>query len=303
MGQFLWRLAGRLVLVPTSALVGSVVMFSALHFLPGDPVARESHQSPLQYEQGMHRLGLDLPLPVQYIRLMARIVNGDLARTLQPEAALSGKIGFLAAVIAVSVGVWIGMTSARKANSWTDRILVSLALAVYSVPNFVWAFLMVFVGVTVLFNLTEGLVFYDPNPCCQGLQILMPAFALGLPFAGYVARHTRTSILEELRRDYATTARAKGLDVDQVIKVHVLRNAALIVLTIVGPVATALITGSLVIEQAFAVPGLGHELISSILSRNYSTAVGVFVYYVLLIGIANLIVDLLYPLLDPRISL
>ena len=299
----MWRLAGRLVLVPTSALVGSVVMFSALHFLPGDPVARESHQSPLQYEQGMHRLGLDLPLPVQYIRLMARIVNGDLARTLQPEAALSGKIGFLAAVIAVSVGVWIGMTSARKANSWTDRILVSLALAVYSVPNFVWAFLMVFVGVTVLFNLTEGLVFYDPNPCCQGLQILMPAFALGLPFAGYVARHTRTSILEELRRDYATTARAKGLDVDQVIKVHVLRNAALIVLTIVGPVATALITGSLVIEQAFAVPGLGHELISSILSRNYSTAVGVFVYYVLLIGIANLIVDLLYPLLDPRISL
>ena len=299
----MWRLAGRLVLVPTSALVGSVVMFSALHFLPGDPVARESHQSPLQYEQGMHRLGLDLPLPVQYIRLMARIVNGDLARTLQPEAALSGKIGFLAAVIAVSVGVWIGMTSARKANSWTDRILVSLALAVYSVPNFVWAFLMVFVGVTVLFNLTEGLVFYDPNPCCQGLQILMPAFALGLPFAGYVARHTRTSILEELRRDYATTARAKGLDEEQVIKVHVLRNAALIVLTIVGPVATALITGSLVIEQAFAVPGLGHELISSILSRNYSTAVGVFVYYVLLIGIANLIVDLLYPLLDPRISL
>ena len=299
----MWRLAGRLVLVPTSALVGSVVMFSALHFLPGDPVARESHQSPLQYEQGMHRLGLDLPLPVQYIRLMARIVNGDLARTLQPEAALSGKIGFLAAVIAVSVGVWIGMTSARKANSWTDRILVSLALAVYSVPNFVWAFLMVFVGVTVLFNLTQGLVFYDPNPCCQGLQILMPAFALGLPFAGYVARHTRTSILEELRRDYATTARAKGLDEDQVIKVHVLRNAALIVLTIVGPVATALITGSLVIEQAFAVPGLGHDLISSILSRNYSTAVGVFVYYVLLIGIANLIVDLLYPLLDPRISL
>jgi len=302
-GQFLWRLAGRLVLVPTSALVGSVVMFSALHFLPGDPVARESHQSPLQYEQGMHRLALDLPLPVQYIRLMARIVNGDLARTLQPEAALSGKIGFLAAVIAVSMGVWIGMTSARKANSWTDRILVSLALAVYSVPNFVWAFLMVFVGVTVLFNLTQGLVFYDPNPCCQGLQILMPAFALGLPFAGYVARHTRTSILEELRRDYATTARAKGLDEDQVIKVHVLRNAALIVLTIVGPVATALITGSLVIEQAFAVPGLGHDLISSILSRNYSTAVGVFVYYVLLIGIANLIVDLLYPLLDPRISL
>jgi oligopeptide transport system permease protein len=234
---------------------------------------------------------------------MARIVNGDLARTLQPEAALSGKIGFLSAVIAIGVGVFIGMTSARAANTATDRILVSLALAVYSVPNFVWAFFMVFVGITVLYNLTGGLIFYDPNPCCQGLQILMPASALGIPFAGYVARHTRTSILEEMHRDYVTTARAKGLDDEQVVKVHVLRNAALIVLTIVGPVVTALITGSLVIEQAFAVPGLGHELIQSILSRNYATAVGVFVYYVLLIGIANLIVDLLYPLLDPRLSL
>ncbi len=195
------------------------------------------------------------------------------------------------------------MTSARKANSATDRILISLALAVYSVPNFVWAFLLVFFGVTVLFNLTGGLIFYDPNPCCQGAQILMPAFALGAPFAGYVARHTRGSILEELRRDYATTARAKGLAEEQVIQVHVLRNAAIIVLTIVGPVVTALITGSMVIEQFFAVPGLGHELIQSILSRNYTTAVGVFFYYVLLIGIANLIVDLLYPLLDPRVSL
>jgi ABC-type dipeptide/oligopeptide/nickel transport system permease component len=302
-GLFLWRLAGRLVLVPTSALIGSVVIFSALHSLPGDPVARESHQTPLQYEQAMHRLGLDLPLPVQYVRLMARIANGDLARILQPEAALSGKIGFLAAVIAIGLGVGIGLTSARKANTATDRILISLALAAYSVPNFVWAFLMVFVGVTVLYYLTAGVFYYDPNPCCQGLQIFMPAFALGIPFAGYVARHTRTAIVEERRRDYATTARAKGLDEEQVIRVHVLRNAGIIVLTVVGPVATALITGSLVIEQAFAVPGLGHELIQSILSRNYTTAVGVFVYYVLLIGIANLIVDVLYPLLDPRLSL
>lgn len=100
-----------------------------------------------------------------------------------------------------------------------------------------------------------------------------------------------------------TTARAKGVDEPAILRVHVLRNAALIVLTIIGPVVTALITGSLVIEQAFAVPGLGHELIQSILSRNYTTAVGVFVYYVLLIGVANLIVDLLYPLLDPRVSL
>jgi oligopeptide transport system permease protein len=302
MAQFLWRVAGRLALVPASALIGSVVMFSALHSLPGDPVARESHQTPLQYEQATHALGLDQPLPVQYFRLLVRIVNGDLARTLQPEAALSGEIGLLAAVIAIAIGVGIGLAAARRANTAADRVLISVALAVYSVPNFVWAFLMVFVGVTVLFNLTGGLIFYDPNPCCEGLQILMPAFALGIPFAGYVARHTRTSILEELHRDYVATARAKGVDEPEVLRVHVMRNAALVVLTIVGPVVTALIAGSLVIEQAFAVHGLGHELIQSILSRNYTTAVGVFVYYVLLIGLANLIVDLLYPLLDPRLK-
>lgn len=170
MGRFLWRLAGRLALVPASAVIGSLVMFSALHFLPGDPVARESHQSPLQYEQGMHRLGLDLPLPTQYIRLMARIVNGDLAQTLRPEAALSGKIGFLAAVIAISLGLFIGLTAARKANSATDRILVSLALGAYSVPNFVWAFFLVFGGTTVLFNLTFGTIFYDPNPAARGCR-------------------------------------------------------------------------------------------------------------------------------------
>src|SRR5260370_313551 len=124
-------------------------------------------------------------LAVQYIRLLARIVNGDLARTLQPEAVLSGKIGFLAAVIAIALGVGIGMTSARKANTSTDRILISLALAVYSVPNFVWAFLLVFVGVTVLFNLTARLIFYYPTPRSQPLPIILPAFPLTIPFTRY----------------------------------------------------------------------------------------------------------------------
>lgn len=297
----LWRLAGRLLVIPASALIGSVVMFSALHFLPGDPVARESHQTPLQYEQGLHRLGLDLPMPVQYIRLMTRIVNGDLARTLQPEAVLSGEIGLLAAVIAVVGGVAVGMVAAQKANTWWDRGLVSGALLVYSMPNFVWAFLLIIVLTGFLYNFTGGVIYYDPGPCCHGAQILLPSLALGLPFVGYVARHTRTSLLDVSRTDYVTTARAKGLGESRVLWVHELRNALIVVLSVLGPVVTTLITGSLVIEQFTAVPGLGHELIASILSRSYTTAVGVFVYYVLLIGLANLIVDLLYPVLDPRV--
>ena len=297
----LLRLAGRVALVPASAILGSAVMFSALHFLPGDPVSRESHQTPLQYEQEMHALGLDLPLPEQYVRLMASILNGDLARTLQPEALISGKIGLLAAVIAVVGGVAVGIISAREANTWTDRGLISAALLVYSVPNFVWAFALILLGTGFLYWLTGGLIFYDPGPCCQGAQILMPSLALGLPYVGYIARHTRTGLLDVMRTDYVTTARAKGLTEDRVLWVHALRNALIVVVSILGPVVTTLITGSLVIEQFTAVPGLGHELVRSILSRGYTTGVGVFVYYVLLVGVANLVVDLLYPIIDPRV--
>lgn len=291
----------RIALVPASAVLGSAVMFSAIHLLPGDPVAREAHQTPLQYEQGMHRLGLDLPLPTQYVRLMASIVNGDLARTLQPEALISGEIGLLAAVIAVGAGVAVGFIAAKRANTWVDRALISSALLVYSMPNFVWAFLLILVGTGFLYRLTGGLIYYDPGPCCHGAQILLPSLALGLPFVGYIARHTRTGLLDVLRTDYVTTARAKGLTEERVLCVHALRNALIVVVSILGPVVTTLITGSLVIEQFTAVPGLGHELVGSILSRSYTTAVGVFVYYVLLVGIANLVVDLLYPLIDPRV--
>jgi ABC-type dipeptide/oligopeptide/nickel transport system permease component len=279
----LWRLVARVLLIPASALLGSAVMFAALHFLPGDPVARESHQTPLQYEQGLHRLGLDLPLPVQYVRLLASILNGDLARTLQPEAVLSGEIGLVAALIAVGAGVAIGIYTARRANTWADRALIIL------------------IGSGFLFNLTGGAIYYNPGPCCQGAQILLPSLALGLPFVGYIARHTRTGILDVLRTDYITTARAKGLTEDRVLWIHALRNALIVVLSILGPVVTTLITGSLVIEQFTAVPGLGHELVGSILSRSYTNAVGVFVYYVLLVGVANLVVDLLYPVVDPRV--
>jgi ABC-type dipeptide/oligopeptide/nickel transport system permease component len=193
------------------------------------------------------------------------------------------------------------MIAARKANTWTDRGLISAALLVYSIPNFVWAFLLILVGTGFLYRFTGGVVYYDPGPCCQGPQILLPALALGLPFVGYIARHTRTSLLDVSRTDYVTTARAKGLTEDRVMWVHELRNALIVVVSILGPVVTTIITGSLVIEQFTAVPGLGHELIGSILSRSYTTAVGVFVYYVLLIGVANLVVDLLYPVIDPRV--
>jgi ABC-type dipeptide/oligopeptide/nickel transport system permease component len=290
-------------MVPVSALLGCAVMFIGLHLLAGDPVAREAHQTPQQYQQRMHELGLDLPLPVQFARLMLRILSGDLAVQLRPEALLTAQEGTLAAVIAVPLGVGIGMLAAGRANTGIDRALVAASLFAYSLPNFLWAALLVVVGVTVLYNLSGGLIYYSPGPCCRGVQILMPAFALGAPFVGYIARHTRAGLLEVMRREYIATARAKGLAEPAVVRVHALRNTLISVLTVLAPIVTAMITGSLVVEQAFAVPGLGRELIFAILARNYDLAVGVFVYYVLLIGIANFVVDAVYPILDPRIRL
>ena len=287
--------------MPFGAVLASLVMFAALHRLPGDPVARETHQSPEQYRQALHALGLDQPLPVQYLHLMGRILNGDLARRLVPEAAVTAELALFAAVVAFGLGVAVGAFAAANQGTWKDRAAIGSSLLVVSIPSFVWAAVLVLVFVTGVYTLSGGLFAYDVGPCCRPDQIWLPVLALALPYVGYVARHTRAAMLEVVRQDYVATARAKGLQESLVLRRHVFRNAALVLVTIAAPELTRLLVGSLVIEQVFSVPGLGHELIGSILARGYDTAVGVLVYYSILIGLANLLVDASYPLLDPRI--
>jgi peptide/nickel transport system permease protein len=289
--------------VPLGGLLASLLMFSALHFLPGDPVLRESHQTPEQYRQALHEAGLDQPLPVQYLNLMGRILNGDLARQLRPEATVTAELAFLAALLALVLGLATGILAATNQGSWKDHLVISASLLIVSIPNFVWATVLVLVFVTGAYTLTGGLYAYDVGPCCRPDQIWLPVLALGLPLVGYIARHTRAAMLEVGRQEYVMTARAKGLLERLVVRHHVFRNAVVVVVSVIPPELTRLLVGSLVIEQAFSVPGLGHELIGSILGRRYETAVGVFVYYALLIGIVNLVVDLVYPLLNPRIRL
>jgi peptide/nickel transport system permease protein len=297
------RLTVRLLAVPLGGLLASFLMFAALHVLPGDPAAREVHQSPEQYRRALHQLGLDQPLPVQYVRLMGRILDGDLAQRLRPEAMVTGELALSAAVVALGLGVAVGVFAAANRGTWMDRAAISSSLLIVSIPNFVWATVLVLIFVTGAYTLSGGLLAYDVGPCCRPDQMWLPVLALALPFVGYIARHTRAAMLEVVRQDFVTTARAKGLMERLVLRHHVFRNAALVLVTVATPELTRLLVGSLVIEQVFSVPGLGHELIGSILSRSYDTAVGVFVYYAVLIGLANLIVDLSYPLLDPRIRL
>jgi oligopeptide transport system permease protein len=147
---------------------------------------------------------------------------------------------------------------------------------------------------------TGGSVYYNPG-WGDWTQIPVPALALGLPYASYVARLTRASMLETIRTDYVRTAWAKGLKARAVVVRHALRNALIPVVTILGPLVTGIITGSVIIENIFGIPGLGKEFVTSILSRDYNIVIGVFTFYAALVGLANLTVDVIYPFLDPRI--
>jgi oligopeptide transport system permease protein len=234
---------------------------------------------------------------------MGRVLNGDLAQQLRPEAMQTAELAGLAMLVALGLGLSIGVMAAANQGTWKDRLAISASLLVFSIPNFVWAAVLLLVFVTGVYTVSRGLFAYDPGPCCRPDQIWLPVLALGLPLVGYIARHTRAAMLEVAGQEYVATARAKGLAEGLVIRHHIFRNALPMIVSVIPPELTRLLVGSLVIEQAFSIRGLGHELVGSILSRQYDAAVGVLVYYSLLIGIVNLLVDLSYPLLNPRIRL
>src|SRR5207253_8227386 len=182
------------------------------------------------------------------------------------------------------------------------HLLTTSFVIVYSIPNYVIASLLILVFGIWLQNVTQGAFFYQLGTWTGGIdQLWLPAFALGFPYASIVARLTRASMLEVLRQESVRTGKAEGLSDRIVIIRHALRNALIPVVTILGPLTIGIITGSVVIENIFGIPGLGKEFVQSILSRDYNIVIGVFTFYALAIGLANLLVDLLYTVIDPRI--
>jgi oligopeptide transport system permease protein len=216
------------------------------------------------------------------------------------ETSVSVTLGLAAVVVTVGVGMTLGTIAAIRQNTWVDYAASTAAVVGYSVPSFVWAYLLILLTVVPLYNLTGG-TFYENIGWGLPEQIPVPAFALGLPYAAIVARLTRASMLEVIRQDYVRTAWAKGLKARIVILRHALRNALIPVISILGPLVTGIITGSVIIENIFGIPGLGKEFVTSILNRDYNIVIGVFTFYAALVGLANLAVDLIYPVLDPRI--
>ncbi|HEV2033868.1 MAG TPA: ABC transporter permease [Candidatus Dormibacteraeota bacterium] len=301
----------RLVLITFTAIVVSSIVFIGVHQLPGNALASERRLNPATEAALLHHYNLDLPWPQQYVLWLGGLAHGDLGESLvnmgtqitpllMRELSVSVTLGLGAVLVTIVVGMSLGVLAAIRQNTWIDYTASTAAVVGYSVPSFVWAFLLILLTVTGFYAWSGGQIYEDIG-WGKIEQIPVPAFALGLPYAAIVARLTRASMLEVIRQDYVRTAWAKGLSARVVILRHALRNALIPVATILGPLITGIITGSVVIEFLFGIPGLGKEFVTSILSRDYNIVIGVFTFYAALVGLANLIVDLLYPILDPRI--
>jgi len=255
----------RLVLIAVTTVLVSSIVFLLLHQIPGNAFLNETRSNPEALAANLHHYGLDLPLPEQYANWVKGVVRGDLGESLinrgvqiTPllirEAAVSATVGFYALLITIGLGLFLGVIAALRQNTWLDYVASSASVVGYSIPSFVIAIFGLLITAHYFYLWTGGTFYYIPG-WGKLEQIPVPALALGLPYASYVARLTRASMLETIRTDYVRTAWAKGLKARVVVLRHALRNALIPVVTILGPLITGIITGSVVIENIFGIPG------------------------------------------------
>lgn len=301
MRMILARLVGAAVVVVFVATFG----FLALRLAPGSPFDQEKNRPPAVEKNLRQRYGLNLPLWTQYKNYMSGLLRGDLGPSMKREDKTVNEIifehfprsrdlGLLSLAFAILFGVGLGVVAAARQNQWPDHAAMSLALIGISVPSFVVAPILI-----QWFSLQLG---WLPPARLEGLHsLILPSLSLGLIFMGVIARLTRSGMLETVRQDYVRTARAKGLGEVAVIGKHALRLGILPVVTYLGPATASLITGSIVIESIFQIPGLGRYFVGSVVERDYTTLSGVMVFYCLFLVLLNLVVDIVYGFLDPRI--
>ena len=293
-------IAGRLVVVAIAAVALSWIVFLLMHTLPGSPFSGSERITDVREQLLLRRAHLTDPYPLQYLHWLQTYFTGDLSSQLLKEAWISIRLGLFAIVIMLALGVWLGVMSASRQGTRTDHLVRFVASVTYGVPNFVWAMALFYFFTPVLYRWTGGALFI-PVGWGELIQWVPPAIALALPQAGFIARVVRASMLDALGQDYVRTARAKGVEEPRVLTRHALRNALVPLTSVMGPITVATLMGSIVIERAFDVPGLGTELINGIFYRSYFVVTGVFTYYAVLAGLAMLAVDLAYAYLDPKI--
>ena len=311
MGRLILRRLG--ATVPVLLLVTAGV-FSLLHLTPGDPIDAMMAESQDATARAALRaeLGLDRPIAVQYAAWIGRLLRGDLGRSIRNGEPVIENVGrrlrpslqlaMLAMAISLLVAFPLGLLSAYRRRTAVDRAGTTFALFGICMPNFLLALLLIFLfGVTLRWLPISGYVDPLEEPWDGMRSLILPAVTLGLALGAVVTRTLRSSLLEALGEDYVRTARAKGLAEWKIMRRHVLKNALLPVVTVLGLQLGTLIGGAVITEYVFALPGVGRLVVDAVFARDYPLVQGVVLLIALGFIACNLLVDLLYGWIDPRI--
>ena len=295
----------RVLLSVVTLFLVCFITFFAMNAIPGGPFNGEKAKSEAVIAELNARYGLDQPVWKQFLNYMGNLLQGDLGVSLKTgrsintiigeSFAVSAKLGLMAIVVALICGLVLGCVAALYRNRWPDRIIIFFVTLFTAMPSFVAASLLLLVFCVQLgwFPVWST---SDPN-------YVLPVIALSLSPMAYITRLTKTSMLDALNQDYVRTARAKGVKPVKVIFIHTLRNALIPVITYVGPLTASILTGSLVVEKIFTIGGLGSKFVDSITNRDYTLIMGTTIFLAFIMILMNLISDLVYKAVDPRISL
>jgi peptide/nickel transport system permease protein len=292
----------------------AVFVFLLLHLSPGDPVAiiAGDNATQDQIDAIRQRLGLDDPLPVQFLRWISHVVQGDLGvsifsnepvlKLVQQRLEPTVSLALTTLLVAVTLAVSFGVVAAWKAGSWIDRLLMVVSVVGFSVPVFVVGYLLIYVfAIQLRWLPVQG---YTPLSEGVGLwarNLVLPSLALGLAYVALIARITRASMLDVLSEDYIRTARAKGVATSSTLLKHALKNAGVPIVTVIGIGVALLISGVVITETVFNIPGVGRLVVDAISKRDYPIIQGVILIFSGVYVLVNLAVDLTYTLIDPRI--
>jgi oligopeptide transport system permease protein len=283
------------------------ITFSLMHAIPGGPFSSEKKIPASVLKNIEEHYKLNDPLWQQYLDYLSNLTHFDLGPSFKYEGRtvndiiresfpVSLQLGMVSILLSILLGIPAGIIAALRQNKWPDYSMMFLATIGVSVPSFVFATLLIYV-----FAIKLSLL---PAAMWGGAEyVVLPALALAGQPTAFIARLTRSSMLEVLSQDYIKTAQAKGLPQIVIIYRHALKNALIPVVTYIGPMAASILTGSFIIETIFAIPGLGRHFVTSIYNRDYTVILGVTIFYSILVIGLNLVVDLIYPYLDPRIKL
>ncbi len=308
-------LVSRLIQMVPVLFIVSIIIFSVTQLLPGDATftVLGDFATEQQREAARIKYGFDDPIPMQYLKWAQRVVTGDLGRSIRTREPVvqmiadrfpvTLELSLLSIIIATIVGVPLGLLAAVRHNSWVDSVLSFIAMASLAVPNF-WA------GILLIMLFTLGLGWLPPSgyvalatdPVENLRLMIMPGLTLGTALAALIMRQTRASTLNVLSQDYVRTAQAKGLSARRILSRHVVRNALIPVTTIIGLQIGKVLGGAVIVETVFSLPGIGQLVISSIFSRDYPLVQSCVLLIVILIMFVNVVVDILYTVLDPRIE-